>query len=180
MFWDIVWVFDLFVKSVYQANVKQLISSCSLLLEFLDNFWNFEIFFHSPEKLLEKQIISLYSWKTPGIMWKIFEQFYKQNKTCGSIWLLIVFFFLYFMSRLSFRIFFLRIFIAFYFGWKAEELHNCFSGIVTRYVFCKGEFGAGSWQNKIIFYTLENSWKTPGIFLSSISENHIICFCYVA
>ena len=36
---------------------------CSLLLEFLENSWNFEIFFQGPGKLLEKQMISLNSWK---------------------------------------------------------------------------------------------------------------------
>ena len=41
---------------------------CSLLHEFLGNSWNFKIFFQGPGKTLEKQIISLYYWKTPGIL----------------------------------------------------------------------------------------------------------------
>ena len=30
------------------------------------------------------------------------------------------------------------------FCWKAEEPHNCFGGVVSRYVYCKEEFGFGS------------------------------------
>ena len=30
--------------------------------------WKFKIFFQDPGKLLEKQVISLYSWKTPEIL----------------------------------------------------------------------------------------------------------------
>ena len=39
-----------------------IMSWCSLLLEFLENSWKLEIFFQGPRKLLENQIISLYSW----------------------------------------------------------------------------------------------------------------------
>ena len=39
----------------------------TILLEFLDNSWNLEIFFQGPGKLLKKQMISLNSWTTPGI-----------------------------------------------------------------------------------------------------------------
>ena len=65
------------------------------LLEFLENswnswrtpgipgkLWNFEIFFQVPGKLVEKQKIFMYSWKTPKMLWKNFHQFYKQTKTC--------------------------------------------------------------------------------------------------
>ena len=44
-------------------------NSMEILLDFLKNTWNFEIFYQDPGKLLEKQIISLYFWKTPGILW---------------------------------------------------------------------------------------------------------------
>ena len=43
----------------------------ALLLEFLENSWNFVIFFQGPGKLLEKQLFSLYSWNSPGILWKM-------------------------------------------------------------------------------------------------------------
>ena len=57
--------------------------------------------------------------------------------------------------KTQFQDFFLGIFLTFYFSWKAEEPHNCFGGVVTRYVFCKGEFG------KINFLP----WRTPGKLL---------------
>ena len=76
---------------------------------------------------------------------------------------MIVFFVFYVDSR-----FFWGIFVTFYFGWKP---HNSFGGVVARYAFCKGEFGAGCWKNK--FSTLENSWKTSGIFLS-VSVHHVV------
>ena len=41
------------------------------------NPWNFEIFFQGPGKLLEKQMIPLYSWKKPG---KTNETKVKQEK----------------------------------------------------------------------------------------------------
>ena len=50
-----------------EIQKRQIYAWCSLLLEFLENFWNFEIFFHGHGKLLEKQIISIHFWKTPGI-----------------------------------------------------------------------------------------------------------------
>ena len=60
--------------------VLYTISWCLLLLEFLENSWNSEIFFQGPGKLLEN-IISLYSWNFMAQ----FHQFYKQNKSCRSI-----------------------------------------------------------------------------------------------
>ena len=53
-------------------------------LEFLENSWNFEIFFQDPRNLLEKQLIFLYSWKTPGILWENISLIYKQTKICSS------------------------------------------------------------------------------------------------
>ena len=50
------------------------------LLEFLENSWNFEIFFQGPGKLLEKQIITLKSWKIHGILWKKFKEFISKRK----------------------------------------------------------------------------------------------------
>ena len=64
-------------------------------------------------------------------------------------------FFVFYVNSISG--FFLGIFLAFYFGWKAEEIHNCFDDVVTRYAFRKGKFGVGSWKNK--FSALENSWN---------------------
>ena len=61
-----------------------LVTWCSLPLEFLENSWNFDIFFHGPGKHLEKNIISLYSWKTPEILWKSFQQFYKQTEKASD------------------------------------------------------------------------------------------------
>ena len=51
--------------------------------------------------------------------------------------------------------FFLGIVFTFYLGWKAEEPHNCFNGIITHYVVCKGEFGVGPWKNIFL------PWRTP-------------------
>ena len=50
------------------------------------NSWIFEIFFQGPGK----------PWKlTPGILWEILYQFYKQSKTCISISLKTVLFVFY-------------------------------------------------------------------------------------
>ena len=90
------------------------------------------------------------------------------------------------LCKLNFRKFFLKIlvvFVLFRFNRKAEEPHNCFGGVVTQSIapdnlvsphfifpFAEREFGFGSWKNK--FSTLENSWETPRILLSSVSEHH--------
>jgi hypothetical protein len=42
------------------------ISGFALLLEFLENYWNFKNFFQGPGKLLEILFFDINSWKTPS------------------------------------------------------------------------------------------------------------------
>ena len=39
------------------------------------------------------------------------------------------------------------------------------------FCFFRARFRVGYWKNK--FCSLENSWKIPGILLSSVSEHHL-------
>ena len=129
--------------------MKLQFSACfSLLLEFLENSWKFEIFFQGPRKLRKKQIVFLYSWKPLEFCAKKFHQFYKQ--TFRSIWLMVVLF-VFYVDSVS------------VFATVAEITWY-------RFVFAEREFRFGPSKSK--FSTLENSWKTPGILLSSLSEHH--------
>ena len=98
----------------------------------------------------------------------VLEQFYKQTKACRTIKLMIVIFVFYVDSISGF---FSEDFSRILHRLEAEEPHNCFHGVVSRYDFCKGKFGVGSRKNKCS--SLENSLKTPGVFLSSVIENHV-------
>ena len=65
-----------------------MISWCSLLLEFLENSWNFETFFQGPGKPIEKQMITLNSWKTPGILKYSFRAWKTPGKQIISLYYL--------------------------------------------------------------------------------------------
>ena len=105
-------------------------------------------FFLGPWKTPWKNM-SLYSWKTPLILWKHFYQFYKQTKTCRSIWVIIFLVVFYVDSILD--------------DVTVEEI-TCY-----HFVFAEREFAFGSWKDK--FFVLVNSWKTVGTLLSPVNED---------
>ena len=64
----------------------------SLLRKFLENSWIFVLFFQGPGKLLKKQLFSLYSWNTPGILCRIILYYKKTTyRNYRSCWFAIVF-----------------------------------------------------------------------------------------